>query len=374
MDISRRDLFQVGGKLLVVASVGATLDQITVTGFLRARFYRTDTIAEQFQELMLKGISVPTYEVSAMTMRNVMRYWVRTLEPMHRILKGDLQQFWIDPIRRRCEELGVAIHTGHQLERLEPSSSGGIARLHFRTGADEPLATEPDTVLLAMPFGNVITLLDDALFDAAPALGQIKYLEARAMAALNIYCKTRIAGIPREHVNLLQSEYGLSFIDVSQNWSGYNATVLNAIASDFTSLQGLSDQLAADRLMADMRRYLPILTPDSIDRIVFQNHAVQPLFMNNVGGWAFRPGPRTALSNLYLCGDYCRSAIDLVCMEGAVSTGLLAAEAIRADFKLSPPVEILKPKEYPTVLLILGRFALLPLAALAKIVTLITGS
>ena len=42
----------------------------SLTGFLRARFYRTDTIADQFQELMLKGISVPTYEVSAMTMRN----------------------------------------------------------------------------------------------------------------------------------------------------------------------------------------------------------------------------------------------------------------------------------------------------------------
>ena len=29
MDISRRDLFNIGGKLLVLASVGATLEQIT---------------------------------------------------------------------------------------------------------------------------------------------------------------------------------------------------------------------------------------------------------------------------------------------------------------------------------------------------------
>ena len=29
MDISRRDLFTIGGKLLVLASVGATLEQIT---------------------------------------------------------------------------------------------------------------------------------------------------------------------------------------------------------------------------------------------------------------------------------------------------------------------------------------------------------
>ena len=29
MDISRRDIFTVGGKLLILASVGATLKQIT---------------------------------------------------------------------------------------------------------------------------------------------------------------------------------------------------------------------------------------------------------------------------------------------------------------------------------------------------------
>src|SRR5205085_8018879 len=132
-------------------------------------------------------------------------------------------------------------------------------------------------------------LIDDVVFEAAPGLGQVRYLQARAMAALNIYCKRRLSGIPREHVNLLQSEYGISFIDVSQTWPGYNATVLNAIASDFTSLEGLSDQVAVGRLLADMRRYLPMLTDDSIERIVFRNHVEEPLFMNNVGGWAFRP-------------------------------------------------------------------------------------
>jgi hypothetical protein len=29
MDITRRDIFQIGGKLLVLASAGATLEQIT---------------------------------------------------------------------------------------------------------------------------------------------------------------------------------------------------------------------------------------------------------------------------------------------------------------------------------------------------------
>jgi uncharacterized protein with NAD-binding domain and iron-sulfur cluster len=84
----------------------AQLDQVTVTGFLRSRFYRTETIAQQFQELMLKGISVPTYEVSAMTMHKVMQFWVKTPEPMHRILKNNLQMAWIEPIRKKVASLG----------------------------------------------------------------------------------------------------------------------------------------------------------------------------------------------------------------------------------------------------------------------------
>lgn len=79
----------------------AELDQVTVTGFLRSRFYETESVARQFEDLMLKGISVPIYEVSAMTMRNTMPYWLRYPVPMHRILKTDLQSGLIRPFEER---------------------------------------------------------------------------------------------------------------------------------------------------------------------------------------------------------------------------------------------------------------------------------
>jgi hypothetical protein len=78
------------------------------------------------------------------------------------------------------------------------------------------------------------------------------------------------------------------------------------------------------------------------------------------------------LHNLYVAGDYCRSAIDLVSMEGAVSTGLLAAEAVRADAELPREVEILIPETPPRWLLVLGRVTLLPLALIAKLWTMVT--
>jgi uncharacterized protein with NAD-binding domain and iron-sulfur cluster len=356
-------------------SYRAQLDQVTVTGFLRSRFYRTDQVATQFQELMLKGISVPTYEVSAMTMRNVMRFWVRSPEPMHRILRGNLQEFFIDPLARRLKEFGCTIHLGQTLTRVE-TGSGRVTRLHFADLEGRETAHDVEhpsgRVLLAVPAERAAALVGDELYELDPSLAQLRYLRTRAMAALNIYFGKRIPDMPKAHVNLLDSKLGISFIDVSQTWQGYDATVLNLIASDFTTLEGLTPEAAVDELIEELRRYFPSIRDGDIVKTDFQSHRTEPLFMNNVGGWAFRPHASTKVPNLYLAGDYCRSHIDLVSMEGAISTGLLAAEAVRKDAGLSNPVEMLVPPTYPDWLVRLGRIALIPVAGLAYLGARIT--
>ena len=95
--------------------------------------------------------------------------------------------------------------------------------------------------------------------------------------------------------------------------------------------------------------------------------------MNDVGAWTYRPDAATKLANLYLAGDYCRSAIDLVSMEGAVSTGLLAAEAVRSAAGLAEPVEVLVPEIPARWVLVLGRLALFPLAMAARLWIALTG-
>lgn len=353
----------------------AQLDQITVTGFLRSRLYRTDRIVNQFQELMLKGISVPTYEVSAMTMRNVMRFWVKAPEPMMRILKGNLQELWIQPLQSKIEALGGQIRLEHSLTRLE-LQDGKVARLHFTTanGGTAVEQIEPDrhVVISAIPAEKLAALFDDALYAAAPELANIQYLRARPMAAFNLYMKLRIEDVPKGHVNLLESRYGISFLDVSQFWSGYDTTVLNCIASDTLPLAHLSTEVALAALMEDFRRYFPKIRDEDIAKVDFQNHVQEPLFMNNVGNWAYRPTSSTQIPNFFLAGDYCRSAIDLVCMEGALSTGLHAAEAVRTVLDCPDSIEVLAPEQYPTWFLILAKVVLAPVALLAFVGAYIT--
>jgi hypothetical protein len=208
-------------------------------------------------------------------------------------------------------------------------------------------------------------LLDDALHRADPTLASVNYLHAQPMAAFDVYLNRRIPSLPRGHVNLVDSKYGLSFIDVSQFWPGYDTTVLNLIASDFTLLERLSREEATAELLADLQRFLPLQQGD-VRKVEFIPNLDEPLFMNEVGIWPYRPSATTALPNLFLAGDYCRSPIDLVSMEGAISTGLIAAEALRADAGIAEPVPILQLERPRRWLTVAGRKLLLPVAALAK--------
>jgi hypothetical protein len=145
----------------------------------------------------------------------------------------------------------------------------------------------------------------------------------------------------------------LSFIDVSQEWPNQSVTVLNLIASDFTPLEGLPPSVAKSALLDDLRAFLPFALVEEIATCEFQSHEQQPLFLNTVGAWAFRPRPATGLTNLFLAGDYCRNKADLVSMEGAIMTGLLAAKAVQERLTGHGDVVIREP-ESPNIMLLTG--------------------
>jgi predicted NAD/FAD-dependent oxidoreductase len=351
----------------------ADLDQLSITGFLRSRFYRTQRLESLFHEMVLKSITVPAYDCSAMTVRKVMRFWLRSPLPFVRILRGNLQTNFIEPIQHRLQELGCDIHLAQRLERIQTDRSQ-VTELHFRDRRKDSLYERPvEVFVLAIPPERVAKLLDDDLYAAAPSLSKVLSLHSQPMAAFDIYFTRKLPYLPREHVFLTDSKFGLSFIDVSSTWPNYDASVLQVIASDFIPLQTLPPDKAAERVIEELRKYLPIEKSD-ITRCVPQPHLNEPLFINDEGAWHFRPKVREEeeltqeLTNLYLAGDYCRVPVDLASMEAAISSGLQAAAAIvgqpREEARLRPP-------EHPEWLLIFAKRALEPVAALMKLYTLI---
>jgi predicted NAD/FAD-dependent oxidoreductase len=349
----------------------AFLDQITVNGFIRARFYRTEALARQCQDLILKGISTPSYFASAMTMRTVLKNWAKYPEPMCRVLNRNLQDGFIDPLVVRLRSLGCNVHLEHRLDKVKVRN-GAVERLCFRdVNSNATREVDVDTVLLAIPAERVCALLDEELYEAEPSLAALFNLHTCPMAALNIYLRSSIPDLPSAHVNLLDSQYGLSFIDVSQIWPGFSATVLNIIASDVSDLATLPPAVGQREIVADLRRFLPGLEDDNIERMDFQQHVNAPLLTNEVGMWSSRPSATTAVPNLFLAGDYCKTHIDLVCMEGAVSAGLYAAEAIRKHVAAPGTIEVRIPSTHPRWIWWLAKFLLMPFAAVAKVLLMI---
>jgi len=231
-----------------------------------------------------------------------------------------------------------------------------------------------EVFVLAIPPERVAKLLDDDdLYDAAPSLSRVLSLHAQPMAAFDIYFTRKLPYLPREHVFLTESKFGLSFIDVSRTWPDNDASVLQVIASDFIPLQTRSTDKAAERIIDELGKYLPFEITD-IKGYVSQPHLKEPLFINDEGAWHYRPKVREEdeltqeLTNLYMAGDYCRVPVDLASMEAAISSGLQAAAAI-----VGQPLEEARriPPEYSERLLILAKRVLTPVAALAKLATLI---
>ena len=73
--------------------------------------------------------------------------------------------------------------------------------------------------------------------------------------------------------------------------------------------------------------------------------------------------------NLFLAGDFCQTFIDVVTVEGAVVSGLVAAEALRRRRGIGAPINVVRPDSYPAFLPAMLAVALRPAALAAKAVS-----
>lgn len=346
------------------------LDQIAVTGFLRSRWYRTEVAAAQMHDLVLKGLSTPLYSLSAMTMQTTMRHWVWYGRPSLHLTRSNLQEAWITPIEKILRKAGcrIEIHTrltgltvdGTRISGITVCTPAGVAE------------RDVETLVLALPPDTAAGLMSDPLYKAAPELGNLQMLGTLPMAAFDIVLNRKIEGIPKGIVSLYGSSYALSFVDVSQTWD-LPTTALSFVVGNIQALKGLSDELVSALIFAELRTYIPEIVKSDVAYTRLQTHREQPLFMNYVGAWQFRPNAKTQLENLFLAGDYCRSWVDLVTQEAALTAGLLAAEAGREHLALAPPVEIRQPSIPPRWIWTIAKILLLPIAVLARLAVFITG-
>jgi len=340
------------------------LDRVSQIGLIRGKWYTSESVAELSQENVLKASAIPVYDLSAMTAKRISSYWVRAASPFLSVLPGDLQTVFIDPQVRELEELGVEIRYDSDVSGVV-MHDGGVAAIALLDGSE----VSGDVYALCTPFEVTRIWLHDSVYEADPELGNMHFLEAQPMAALHLRLRRELPDLPREHIFFHGSHYALSLIDVSRLWNGLEGQPqLSFISSNYGPLNEVSEEGAKDLLLEEICEYLPI-TPADVESWELNSNTGVPLFINTIGAWPNRPRPKSRVKNLYLAGDFVKNAIDLACMEGAVSAALEAAGQILGDHGGTDSLPVAQvPPVWPRVLMVSARILLIPVVAVARVI------
>lgn len=378
------------------------LEQTSVNNFLRSRGYSTDASIAVSTRTLAEAFASPSYLSSARSYQSLLKYGFRHPTPSMWLLTQNTNDAiflpWEQHLETRAKQLGrrFKIHRRTRVEELH-LDAGEVRELTIGTMPGNPTtergvwvkATNPRRVkvssdlLLAVPPRGLGRLVSPAVAAFAPELETVRLLRLEPMISLDLYFKRRIPGLDNSITVLLDSKYTLSFLDLSLLWKELptGKTVLNVTSSNADLIVDYPDEVILDLVLGELQRYLDFkFGPTTVeqgkrkddvdyDRCHIQTNVGEELFVNQVGSWDSRPTETCAIPNLFLAGDFCQTCVDVVTVEGAVVSGLQAAEALRRRRGIGNPIEIVKPDSYPAILPAMMAAALRPAAFAAKAVS-----
>jgi len=230
----------------------------------------------------------------------------------------------------------------------------------------------PGDLVLAVPPGALGRLVSPDVAACAPKLETVRLLRSEPMISFDVYFKRKIPGLTNNITLLLDSKWMLSLLDNSQvlNDPPERGTALNVISSNADLLKDYENDVIKDLMLKELQRFLDFKLDDvDHDRCHVQTNVGEELFVNQVGSWKHRPTATCPIPNLFLAGDFCQTFIDVVTVEGAVVSGLVAAEALRRRRGIGAPINVVRPDSYPAFLPAMLAVALRPAALAAKAVS-----
>lgn len=381
---------------------GDVLEQTSVSNFFRTRGYASESSLAASARTLAEAFASPSYLSSARSYQSLVKYGYRQPTPALWLLTQNTNDAIFEPWRQyletRAKELGRVFNL-HRLTRVEKLhlTEGQVRKLTLgkmpnnvtteRGKGRKPTKTwevdVPGDLLLAVPPRALGRLVSPEVAACAPGLENVRLLRSEPMISLDVYFKRKIPGLTGNITLLLGSNYTLSLLDNSLVWSDAPAggTALNVISSNADLIADYPNHVILDIMLRELQRFLDFkLGPTTLDqnlrnddveysRCHVQTNVGEELFVNQVGSWDDRPKATCEIPNLFLAGDFCQSFVDVVTVEGAVVSGLLAAEALRRRRGIGAPIDIIRPETYPAFLPAMLAVALRPAAFAAKAVS-----
>ena len=395
------------------------LEKTSITAFMKSQPYTTDQALAGTYRTTAQAFASPSYLSSARSYKALLSYGLRLPEPSMWLLTANTEDAIFTPWLKCLAQLAKSFEV-EQHEYFEPPGAfqaaveardgkcgpGGrltikmltqlqalgiddetgrvthatLGRCHSSpsvhrgrtriTPLPEPMKIDGD-LILALPLAQLSSLVTPRIARRAPNLADLCYLRCEPMISIDLYFRKKLEGLPNGITVLLDSPYEMSFFDNSQNWKSMEAgnTVLNVVASNADTLTPSvnSNRHIIDTLLDELGRYIDFERADLFDcRTHLQTNLGEELFVNQVGSWQWRPTATCGIPNLYIAGDYCQTFVDVVTIEGAAVSGLIAAEALRRRHGQGYPMQILQPDQYPVLAMSAAAMAQRPFAYLAR--------
>jgi uncharacterized protein with NAD-binding domain and iron-sulfur cluster len=275
-------------------------------------------------------------------------------ESFDRLLTGPTNDVWIFPWVDYLRKLGVQLHPDVSINRFL-MKDGRIGGVELATAAGTEIVTA-DYYVAAMPVEVMASLVSGQMKSAAPSIANLDQLEVAWMNGIQFYLD-REEPLCNGHVIYLDSPWALTSISQRQFWraglddygNGNCRDILSVDVSDWNTPGALYGKPAAQCTPEEIRNevwqqiaeHVPLnVTPDG-PRIVdwfldpdirFPNPSqatnLEPLLINTVDSFQYRPDAHTEIPNLFLASDYVRTNTNLATMEGANEAARRATNAI----------------------------------------------
>jgi predicted NAD/FAD-dependent oxidoreductase len=373
---------------------GHILERTSVHSFLISRPYNTDEAINGSTRTLAEAFACPSYLSSARSYKSLIKYGFRTPTPSMWLLTGNTDEHIFEPWRSHLESRAgegwgkLDIQMLKSVQQLSVSRSGRIDRIVVgnmphslppKRGA----TVEPDSsqwipvrgdLILAVPPFQLADLITFEIAERSPKLNNVRRIHCEPMISLDLQFNRKLPNIPIGITVLLDSRFNLTFLDISQIWRDSDGnTSLNVIASDADTLIEFTEENILRLLLRELKRFIDFDAAD-LHRTHLQTNVGEELFVNQVGSWDHRPTTTCDISNLFIAGDFCRNVVDVVTIEGAVVSGLNAAQAVCNRHRVAEPITVIEPASYSTPALAALAAANAPLAYAAKAVSIADGA
>lgn len=364
-------------------------------------YTQADKFSDDYKKLFVEGltrslVAAKAKKASTRTVGSIFLQLLYTMIGVNKsatdsVLNGPTNEAWLTPWYNYLIDLGVTYNKGMMVSSINMesaqvnSSIASVTLTNVTTG--ESIQDTADYYLLAVPVEVAAQLINEDMLGADASLANIITLAPNVewMNGIQFYLNKPF-DMHKGHTIYSDSKWALTSISQAQFWPSYSFEgryngkvqgILSVDISDWDAPGNFNNKPAKDctieevieEVWAQLKQEinikgLPILT-DSMREFVYLDSDIQPtptktnllarlpqerldklqklmnkepLLVNQVNTWTYRPNSYTFIPNLFLASDYVKTNTNLATMEGANEAAKRAVnniiKASKSDAKL----------------------------------------